>query len=96
MALNGDWICSPKDYLAMSAIYYHYSSKSEEEGGGILTQNKEREAYKSFVDNKSTSYVGSFNLYHKHTFHKSKTLETTLHLNMNGNCLLYTSPSPRD
>lgn len=85
VALNGDWICSPKDYLAMSAIYYHYSSKSEEEGGGILTQNKEREAYKSFVDNKSTSYVGSFNLYHKHTFHKSKTLETTLHLNMNGN-----------
>ena len=37
------------------------------------------------MDNKSTSYVGSFNLYHKHTFHKSKTLETTLHLNMNGN-----------
>lgn len=24
-------------------------------------------------------------MYHKHTFHKSKTLETTLHLNMNGN-----------
>ena len=85
VALNGDWICSPKDYLVMSAISNFYTSKGREKGSGVLSQDEEKDVYESVVNNKSNSYVGSLNLYHKHTFHESKTLEATLHLNMNGN-----------
>jgi iron complex outermembrane receptor protein len=88
VALNADWICSPKDYFAMSVTYYYWYNKNKEESNGVLKQNGTEDIYESVAHDKTDSDVGSLNLYHKHTFSEKKSLETTLHLNMNNNTTL--------
>lgn len=86
LALNADWTCSPKDYLALQVLYINNPSEYTGNGQGILKEeNKEQQSFTMLNRDKVSYYINSYNLYHKHTFNSATWLETTARFNLNGN-----------
>lgn len=86
LALNGDWICSSKDYLAFKVIYINNPSKYVSTGKGELIEKEaDIQNFTFFNEDKVVSYINSYNLYYKHTLHEKSQLEATARFNLNGN-----------
>lgn len=86
IALNADWVCSPKDYIAFNASYMNSPSSYTSDGTGILQPTgKEGEGFSFWNENKTDYYIHSYNGYYKHTFNKDSYWETTVRFNLNGN-----------
>lgn len=86
LALNADWTCSPKDYLALQITYINNPSEYTGSGQGLLKEEgKESQHFILSNRDKVSYYINSYNLYHKHTFNNATWLETTARFNLNGN-----------
>lgn len=78
------WQCSPKDYIATHLYGINKLDKSRTEGNGTMLTAAE-EAFESLASDRNTSYILTGSLYYKHLFGASRTLESTLAYNNNGN-----------
>jgi len=86
LALNADWLCSPKDYFAFKATYVNNPSEYISEGKGDLREEgMDMQPFTYFNEDKVTYYINTYNLYYKHTFNKKSWLETIARFNLNGN-----------
>lgn len=86
IAVNADWIYSPKDYFSWNVTYLNSPSQYKSEGYGILdTQDYEGQPFTFTDDDKVKYYINTYNLYYKHTFKEKTYLEVTGNFNLNGN-----------
>jgi len=86
IAVNADWLCSPKDYLSLNVTYLNTPSQYRSEGRGTLhTPDKEEQPFTFTDDEKERYYINTYNLYYKHTFKKKTYLEATGSFNLNSN-----------
>jgi hypothetical protein len=85
VCLGGDYVFSTNDYLSYSVTYMSNPSSTKQNGSGEYAFGDARSIVDISTNSAVDYYVNTYNAYYHHYFSNKSKLETTFHLNFNGN-----------
>lgn len=76
---NGDWVISEKDYLSYGLSFYTAPSSTDmKEEGTVAVNGAEPQPLSIMTESETKAIDGSYNLFYRHTFDKSRHLDASI------------------
>lgn len=76
---NGDWVISEKDYLSYGLSFYTAPSSTDmKEEGTVAVNGGEPQPLSIMTESETKAIDGSYNLFYRHTFDKSRHLDASI------------------